>query len=349
MTVAGRLADLVAAPGVLGLGEPTHGTAEAFAWKWEVILDLARRGVLTSLAWELEHSIGQEVDRVLREGGDVTVPWATSGRLWDTATIVSGLRALQRHNLSVPPDRRVCFVGVDIRRPHLAARALADRGIDPPVVRALAAQQELSEHDKHEAIALGARLGEGDDPVAAALGRQLARYVDAYELEPDLARLHRRDVHMASTLLEHLPADGLTVLWAHNEHIATSPDFFGGPSLGQVLSDRLGARYAGVGILCGPGRCRAVDPSSGPEYTDVELPPLGARCTEHALARAGSPLVLTDRFAHPGPRRFVGWRVDTAHRADETCWTIERPAADFAALAYLPRSSADVARPRAAR
>lgn len=344
MTAAARLADLVPDQGVLGLGEPTHGTAEAFAWKWEVILDLARRGVLRTLAWELEHSIGREVDQVLREGGDVTVPWATSGRLWDTTTIVAGLRALQRHNLSVPPTRRVRFVGVDIRRPHLAARALTAHGVEDPLVRAIAEQQALSEHDQREAIALGERLGHGDNPVAAALGRQLARYVDAYELEPDLAGLHRRDVHMASTLLEHLPEHGLTVLWAHNEHIATNPDLFGGPSLGHVLSERLGARYAGVGILCGPGRCRAVDPSVGPDYAEVPLPPIRVHYTEHALARSGFPLVLTDRFTHPGPRRYVGWRVDTVQLGDDARWILERPASDFAALAYLPHSSADIPR-----
>ena len=53
-----------------------------------------------------------------------------------------------------------------------------------------------------------------------------------------------------------------------------------------------------------------------------------------------------EEFDHPGPRRFIGWQVDTSlfgdARAVADTFEVARPSSDFAALAFLPESTADI-------
>jgi erythromycin esterase len=175
----------------------------------------------------------------------------------------------------------------------------------------------------------------------------LLRYIDAYLAEPDLGGLHRRDTHMAETLLENLPDRGITVVWAHNEHIARNPDNFGGPSMGQVLDSRIGARYTSIGILCGEGSCRAVDVATNTkDYGSIALPTAGPHTTEMALKSRRTDFVTTSEFAHPGPRRFIGWQLDSrlTQAAARREVELHRPSTDFDAIAYLPVSVADTSR-----
>ena len=65
-----------------------------------------------------------------------------------------------------------------------------------------------------------------------------------------------------------------------------------------------------------------------------------------ALRVLGRPFVTTDEFTHPGPRRFIGWQIDTSLFSDpqslRDTFEVHRPSSDFAALAFLPCSTADV-------
>lgn len=333
--------------GVLGLGEPTHGSANAFAWKFGIIHELARRGLLGALAVEESFVVGLGVDDAMQGGGDLDAAWDLGSSLWNTVTIRSGLRELQAANMRLPRDQRTRFLGIDISKPHLAARALLETGHDAPVLRAVAGRTVLGDEGPDELDAVCRATGARGDDRSAALARQLRRYADAYLVEPDLARLHRRDAHMAQTLLENLPPRGITVVWAHNEHLARSPETFGGPAMGHVLREALGERYCPVGVLCGDGECRAVDPATGSdEYTAVPLPPIRPETTDAALHAFGSSFVSSEQFTHPGPRRFIGWKIDTSLFADRSAtretFEVDRPSTDFAALAFLPESTADV-------
>ena len=333
--------------GVLGLGEPTHGSANAFAWKLELICELARRGVLAALAFEESFTVGLEVDAVLREGGDLGRAWAKGSSIWRTATILEGLRTLQRISATLSPERRPRFLGVDVSKPYRTARALLERGHDASLLRAVADRAHLSIADAADLDLLCRSLEAEADPTASALARNLRRWVDAYLAAPDLSRLHRRDEHMAHTLLEDLPDRGITVLWAHNEHLARNREGWGGPTMGHVLHASLGSRYYPVGVLCGDGECRAVDPSTGSDdYTAVPLPPLRPGTTDAALRELGRTFVTGEEFDHPGPRRFIGWQVDTSlfgdARAVADTFEVARPSSDFAALAFLPESTADI-------
>lgn len=366
--VVDQLLPLLTEGGVLGLGEPTHGSANAFAWKFGIIHELARRGLLAALAFEESFSVGLQVDAALRSddrpfsSGKLDAAWDMASSLWNTPTIRAGLGGLQDLNRTRPHRQRVRFLGVDVSKPYRTARALCGLGHGTPELRVVAARGQLdqtgladlertcraleSEAEPEEDVASKSGRERGTEGQTAALARNLRRHADAYLMAPDLSRLHRRDTHMASTLLETLPAHGLTVLWAHNEHLAMNPDSFGGPAMGHVLREALGSRYQSVGVLCGGGAARAVDPSTGSEqYAAVALPPLRPGTTDHALRALGVPFVRTDEFVHPGPRRFLGWQIDTSLFADvravRETFEVERPTSDFTALAFLPESTPD--------
>jgi erythromycin esterase len=344
---------------VLALGEPTHGSANVSRWKFDVILDLARRGRLAALAFEESYAVGRDVDAALvgaDPGACVRFAWDGATSIWRTAAIRKGLEQLAAWNDGVPAGDRIRFIGIDIKKPRLAAQALIDRGVVAPALEVLAAHRDAavysdlgpSDVDSIDAACLPATTD--PDPQIAAFARQIRRYADAYLREPDLAGLHRRDLYMARTMLEQLPGEGVTVLWAHNEHVARNPDFFGGPSMGHVLAEELGERYVPMGVLCGEGTCRAVDPTTGdPGYRSVRLPPVREGSTEQALAGLGEGVATVpvaadgSGFSHPGPRRFIGWQVDADEiREHPEEYEMPRPVSDFAALAYFSESRADV-------
>lgn len=86
-----RLLALVGPDGVIGLGEPTHGSANAFTWKLDVIIELTARGLLGAVALEDSAVVGLAVDRALRDGGDVAVAWRDASSIWRTRAILDGL------------------------------------------------------------------------------------------------------------------------------------------------------------------------------------------------------------------------------------------------------------------
>lgn len=340
----GRILPLLDSDGVLGLGESTHGSANVFEWKFDVVCELASRGLLRAFAFEESFMVGLQVDRALRGDGDLDAAWRDAMGVWRTRAIVDGLRRLQRINSRLPVGSRVRFMGIDSKSPHLAAAALLDAGYVNVVLKALADRRELDLSEIAEAQRVCASAACDADQRTAGAARQVLRRIDAYDLEPGFGRLHRRDTHMAETLLENLPERGITVVWAHNEHIARNPDFFGGPSMGHVLADRIGTRYTSIGVLCGDGSCRAIDPSTGePEYRSVELPQAHPGTTDVALKNAQLDFATAEEFSHPGPRRFIGWRIDRTptDRFDRASFESARPSTDFDALACLSESIAD--------
>ncbi|MFQ6483895.1 erythromycin esterase family protein [Brachybacterium epidermidis] len=338
-----RILDQLPSNGVLALGEPTHGSANVSAWKFEIIHGLAERGLLAMLAFEDPYVTGLAVDEALRGEGDIDEAWDRGSSIWDTTTIREGMRRLQRINSSCAMQGRTRYLGFDIRKPKVAAAMLVEAGHHDRALVAMATGATLSESEVEQLIAVCSQVVTCGKGTESDVADQILRHVDVYLVEPDLSRLRRRDTHMAELLLGYLPSTGVTVVWAHNEHVARNPDNFGGPSMGTVLDRALDDRYVPLGILCGDGRCRAVDPASGSDdYQSVPLPPVRQHTTEAALRSDGRGFVTGAEFSHPGPRRFIGWSVDT--RLFETApeeFEVARPSSDFSALVYLPASEAD--------
>jgi erythromycin esterase len=345
--VVDRLLPALGEDGVLGLGESTHGSANAFEWKLDVVHELARRGLLAAFAIEDSVVAGLRIDEALQGRGDLDAALATSSSLLRTRTIREGLHRLVGIAAAVPPGRRARYLGIDVSAPHRTARALLDLGHEDAVLRETAARTALDPVGVAALDRLCARLEVDGHDRTELLARNLRRHLDTYLAAPGLERLHRRDAHMAHSLLEQRPSHGITVVWAHNEHVARNADNWGGPSMGRVLEQELGSGYVPVGVMCGEGEARAVDPSTGDDgYRAVPLPPLRPGTTDAALTSLGASFVTREEFTHPGPRRFLGWKIDTSLYEDpqamRATFEVERPSTDFDAIAVLPASTADV-------
>lgn len=337
---------------VLGLGEPTHGSANVLDWKVGLVLELARRGRRIVLALEESVPVARATDAVLRGacGADPFDAWSAGSRLWRTEGYREGLRVIARWNGARPPADRIALIGVDIQHPGRAAADLLAAGVRAEVLERIAesggagARGGVCSGDIPALAALVSRLEREGRADALLLARVLHRHALAYVAEPDLAGLWRRDGFMAQTLLEQRGgSESVTIVSAHNEHIACSETGFGGPTMGWALRQELGERFVSIGVLCGEGECRAVDPSSGSrEYRSLALPPLREGSTEEQLARRGEVLVRAQEVPHPGPRRFIGWMLDSRDAAAQPeTYEARRPTSDFDLLKYFPRSKAD--------
>lgn len=337
------ICDLVPDGSVLALGEPTHGTAEAFALKMDVICTLAERRRLGLFAMEDSWSVGLEVDAALSGHGELDAAWGQAMSVWRTETIVGGLRRLQRINAELSPRDRARFTGVDSKRPELAAWILREIGVTELGITALAHKSEVEPESVPGALAACEALWSHRGRRIRGSARQVWRRLDAYHRQRDFEGLGRRDAHMAQTLLEErerFDSGRVTVVWAHNEHVARNPVFCGSPAMGNLLEGQLGSTYIPLGILCGEGTCRAADPAMGDmEYRAVRLPSALPGSTEDALHAQRPVLIRTDSRSHPGPRRFLGWKIDSTLPPD--AFELHRPTSDFQGIAWLPYSTAD--------
>lgn len=335
---------------VLGLGEPTHGTAQAFRWKGEVIRTLAEAGRLRVLAWECGYATGRLLDAALRFGRRDMESALRAQRFWawETLEILETLVWLRDWNLARPAPGRVRFVGVDVQELYEGVCELIAAGHPHPALARLTRKGEV-ETGGEEARELLAVLGEVEaaeaDPARRALARNARRFVDAYLLEENHARLGLRDRFMAETLLEEgLTETGLTVFWAHNEHVAVNPDFAGDPATGWVLRGRLGSDYLAVGVLMGKGTFRARNLDAPERPLPLAVLPIGLPAPHHSDALflgLGDRLHETRDHPHPGPRRFLGGQYGPQRmRADPHLFEMARPLSDFDLLMFLERTTA---------
>lgn len=334
---------------VLGLGEPTHGTAEAFHWKGEVIRVLAEAGRLRVLAWECGFAPGRLLDEAVRWGrGDLeTALRAQRFWVWETREVLDTLTWLRGWNLGQPGRERVRFVGVDVQQPYSGVRELLTAH-DPPLLRRLTERGQI-EAGSEEAQALFGLLREVEagetEPDRRALARNARRFVDAYLLEANHARLGLRDRFMARTLLEEaVEPGGLTVFWAHNEHVAVNPDFHGAPAAGYFLREWLGSEYLALGMMMGEGvfRTRNMNAPGRPKpLADLPIGLPAPHLSDALFVEGGEALHDTREHPHPGPRRFLGgqYGVEWA-RAEPQAFEVARPLSDFDLILFQERTTA---------
>lgn len=335
---------------VVGLGEPTHGTHEAFVLKHRLMRLLADQGLLRVLAFECAAGPAELIDAYVRHGeGDArTALLAQDYWIWETAEVLAVIEWLRAHNDRLPETERVRFLGVDVQRPARVATRLAAllASHEPDFRLALArlAAEELPATDAPELVD-ALRALETSHPEAHVRhdARHLRRHAEVYLDERNPEGLGRRDRFMAETLLEGLPGQGLTVLWAHNEHVAVSEDFFGSPAIGYELREVLGDGYLALGMLFGEGELRAKSLTAlesmpgrftvmAPEAPLVEVDFLGERAAVFNLRGTATPSRL---------RRFLGTRYDeAAWQMQPETFQVFRPLSDFDLLAWWPRTTA---------
>lgn len=354
---------------VIGLGEATHGTREAFQLKHRLIRALAEAGGLRTVAFECGMAAGRLIDEYVRFGsGEAREALAQQGYwCWENHEVLELIEWLRRHNARLAPGERIAFVGIDVQKVEpglpelLAALEVADErpsasSGDDLVLRTLEAAaravgQLLSGEMVRDApIAASAvkdlfeaapRLA---TPGQRALCRNAARYVDTY-LNPERENgLEVRDEYLAATVLETLAErPGLAVVWAHNEHVAVNPDFFGTRAMGHHLREALGEGYLSLGMLFGEGAflARSWRERRVSEFR-VRLP--GEGHVEHRFRGRGLGLYDARRISvgtDSRYRRFLGMLYDHGVDAENPdAFRIERPLTDFDLVAWLPETSA---------
>jgi erythromycin esterase len=360
--------ELVANRSVIGLGEPTHGTREAFELKHALIRALAEGGLLRTVAFECGFAAGRLIDGYVRDGSgtarDALV--AQDFWCWENTEVLAFIEWLRAHNACLSPDDRISFVGIDVQRVErglpallLALEGLAAHGGGAcseslAFVRALAAGG-VARGDASASSAVPALLEAAGllvDPLARALCLNVARYVDVYLNAEHEDGLLLRDEYMADTLLEQVSErPGLTVVWAHNEHVAVNPDFFGSAALGHFLREELGAGYVALGMLFGEGSFLARS-FSDRQVREWRVEPAGPGHVEQLFAGKAQGIYGTGSFEKQGMRyrRYLGMLYDpvVARQQPET-FRVERPLSDFDLVAWLPVTlSAGYLRPLAA-
>lgn len=365
---------LAASRSVIGLGEATHGTREAFQLKHRLIRALAEGAGLRTLAFECGLVAGRLIDDYVRLGrGAAREALAQQGYwCWENSEVLALIEWLHEHNVPLPPSERIAFVGVDVQKvepglPELLAALergaeareppLGDRAPDPTessdaiwVVRQLLAG-ELARGAPAAAPAVRLLFSAAHrlaTPELRALCRNTARYVDTY-LNPERGEngLAVRDEYLAATLLETLAErPGLTVVWAHNEHVAVNPDFFGTRAMGHHLREALGEQYLALGMLFGEGSflARSWGERGTNRVVEFRVGRAGEGHVERCFAgRAPGLYASASLPASAGARyrRFLGNLYD--HGVDEQhpdAFRIERPLSDFDLVAWLPEATA---------
>ena len=101
---------------IVGLGEETHGTHEFFQLKRRLIEFLVKEAGFTVFAMELSYAASADINEYMLNGkGDCAKVLARQGLwAWDTQEVSELIEWLRQYNSSVPTEKKVRFVGLDI-------------------------------------------------------------------------------------------------------------------------------------------------------------------------------------------------------------------------------------------
>ncbi len=348
---------------IVALGEATHGTHEFFTVKHRLVAFLVAELGFTVLALEADWAAVVPLDRWVRTGDGDPVALLAALELWsiNTREMLDLLRWLRAYNERRSAAPVVGLAGFDARSPNRAAAlVLAYIGdVDPAAAPDFAtAYTPLSTYDAGayaratpEARARG-RAGVGrahatllarravyegaSSPAAfarALQGARVAVQAEADWAEPDTrTRFAARDRFLAENaawVLEQAGPGARIALWAHNEHVGTTPwaDVPAPsriPSMGGHLRERYGAGLVTCGLSFGEGTFRALAVGEGSLGAHRAAPPppdsYEAACRQTGLPRFLVDLrtvphgtVAGDWLAGPHPLRSIGAGYDGAH------------------------------------
>jgi len=332
---------------VVALGEATHGTSEFFRAKHRLTRHLVERHgfrVFLIEANQLEvERINEYVHGAPGEAGDVM---RAMFAVWNTEEVRDLIEWMRAHNAR-HPERRVAFVGFDMQDPSApidslesALRTLAPELAD--TVRALHADfraawregpyPQVSEERRAAWLAgadeawrlvtdarprqLEAARATGDT-VAVEWMVQNANVVRQAAHSALTQALPTRDSAMAANVLwtlERRFPGARAVVWAHDAHISRgedgSYDYYGGGSMGGVLSRALGDGYRAIGFLTYRGSYAGY---LGNERLEVALFPAPVGSLEEALhriaTRRGRQVLLAD-LGGVSPEGGGAWLLD---------------------------------------
>ncbi|MFL5385276.1 MAG: erythromycin esterase family protein [Longimicrobiaceae bacterium] len=164
---------------IVGLGEATHGSREFFQLKHRLLEFLVREMGFRVFAIEASRAAAENVINPWVLGGEGEVGPVLDSQgfwTWNTEEVRALLEWMRAYNRSVPPERRVKFLGFDIQvnRTGEAAVLAYLRRVAP----ARAAQAEALFAVRVDSLAAAGNAG---GPAADSAGARLAETVRGYE------------------------------------------------------------------------------------------------------------------------------------------------------------------------
>lgn len=272
---------------VVGLGEATHGTREFSLLRKALVMRLAERGQLRTIALEATYANMLPIDRYVK-GGEGDVGQLLAGMKlwpWRTAEMRDLIEAVRRHNAALAdPREKVGFVGYDIQQIDAALAYVRERYASRKGFSRINAEMQ-----KVQEIASLPDFYTKLDPASIATLRRVASFVRKVGAKDAEALMVARnldgaadmwggsDIRTASARRELLSAemvkaiadghaDGATIVWAHNGHVmtfATKPEGdFVYTTLGRRLRDFFGESYYALGLGFRQGGVLAFDPAA---------------------------------------------------------------------------------------
>jgi erythromycin esterase len=313
---------------VIGLGEPTHGTHDAFAAKSEIIEWLIRHPRWRTLAFEADVVVCRELNAYIHGDGmpltELFEYFSDNIATKEVGELVNTLRAFNERN----PGDTVTIIGLDELQPVFARGDIEEHldaaGLDlwkaelaelqPLIDSATWGAEPLTEDGARavsDAVArLRKSLTEHRDRLQSELGADRYRLIvdDVDYLSNSLrivAARHGlaiaselgdglRDSAMAARVLAHVEKTGPVIVWAHNAHIGRTD---GG--LGTALAEHLQDRYVAVGMSFAAGDFEAIDEelNQGMRRFHVDRLPWGDMLEPFVMANL--PTVLVDLRSLP--------------------------------------------------
>lgn len=315
---------------VVGLGEPTHGTAEVFRLKHCAVQQLVKHGGAQHLVLEMSVGEGADLDDYVQGRRDDLNAILQGLPLWmfQTEEFADLLRWLRTHNAS--GAKPVSVHGMEAQYADRSARhalaylrgqnpALADsllQAFGPERVASDTASAPAFAHlyspmssatlSAYQGLYLGLRTAfDGNrDALIAATGENafhrarrhvtaLGQFTSLALLEDHRAQAQLRDYAMATNVADIVSrsSDGERVIvWAHNEHVWKQAGNGGYDVLGRQLARWYGPDYYAVGFDFGSGAYRA----PAPDGWVHDVGPPAADSFTAALAGAGRPNLFLD-------------------------------------------------------
>jgi erythromycin esterase len=315
---------------VIGIGEPTHGTAEVFRLKHRLIRRLVEVGRVRHLILEASVGEGADLDDYVAGRRDDLDAILGHLPLWmfQVSEFADLLRWLRAHNDTASQAVRVYGMEAQYAdrsarralaylRTHDAAGATslrdafgAERVASDTASAALFAHLYGTLSDTtltaYQTLFLGLRaaMDTRRDAYVAASGAQafvdarrhvtaIGQFTSLALLEHAAARAQLRDYVMAvnvADIVAGAPAADRVVVWAHNEHVWKREGNGGYDVLGRQLARWFGPVYYAIGFDFGSGAYRAPGPSTW--IHEVGAPTPGSFSA--SLAEAGQPNLFVD-------------------------------------------------------
>ncbi|HET7460774.1 MAG TPA: erythromycin esterase family protein [Longimicrobium sp.] len=316
---------------LVSLGEATHGTREFFEMKHRMLEFLVREMGFNVFAIESEFAEATRIDRYVHTGqGDAqTLLTGLYFWTWRTQEVLDMIEWMRAYNADPSHPRKVSFVGVDTQFPTMAMDTVVEYLLRADTTAARVAGERYAclrpySNDAHgghsevyrlatdaykadcrarvqqvhdDLVANGARLQAATSPAEYTFAVQAARVAMQGEEVISERDNTARDRYMAENAgwwLERNGADAKMLLWAHNAHVSTQPDW-----MGSHLRARYGQQMRVFGFRFYQGSFTAVNLEGGP-FGTYSFGPAPAGTSEDYLHSAGLPRFILDLHANAG-------------------------------------------------